>query len=164
MYNEKTTEYFTNPKNQGDLENPDGIAEVQNPTCGDSMRVSIKVENGEIKDARFVANGCNAAVATNSMATEMIIGKTLEDAYKINHQSVTDALEGLPDEKVHCSSLAERAVQAAIEDYYIKNHIPFSSLEKRLTHKQAKLSKDSSGCCKSNGSEGGSCACSSNTQ
>jgi nitrogen fixation protein NifU and related proteins len=159
MYNEKTTEYFSNPKNQGELEKPDGIAEVQNPTCGDSMRVSIKVEDGEIKDAKFMANGCNAAVATNSMATEMIVGKTLEEAYNINHQSVTDALNGLPDEKVHCSSLAERAVRAAIEDYYVKNNIPFHSFENNYTGSALFSNQKSDGCCQGNGSDasGGCC-------
>lgn len=117
MYSEKVMDHFSNPRNVGEIENADGVGEVGNATCGDIMRISLKIENEVIVDARFKTFGCGAAVATSSIATEMIIGKTVEEALKLTNSAVMEALDGLPPVKIHCSVLAEQAVQAAIEDY-----------------------------------------------
>jgi nitrogen fixation NifU-like protein len=117
MYSEKVMEMFRNPKNMGEIENPDGIGRVGNPKCGDLMELYIKVEDDIITDVKFKTFGCAAAIATSSMITEMAIGKTLDDALKITRQDVADELEGLPPIKMHCSNLAADALQAAIEDY-----------------------------------------------
>ncbi len=117
MYSEKVMEMFRNPKNMGEIENPDGIGRVGNPKCGDLMELYIKVENDIITDVKFKTFGCAAAIATSSMITEMAVGKTLDEALKITRQDVADELEGLPPVKMHCSNLAADALQAAIEDY-----------------------------------------------
>lgn len=121
MYSEKVMDHFSNPRNVGEIENPDGVGEVGNATCGDIMRISLKIEDDVIVDAKFKTFGCGAAVATSSMATEMIIGKTVDEALKITNKAVMEALDGLPPVKIHCSVLAEEAVQAAIEDYKKKH-------------------------------------------
>ena len=120
MYTEKVMDHFTNPRNVGELEGADGVGQVGNAKCGDIMKISLKIENDVIVDAKFKTFGCGAAVATSSMATEMIIGKTLEEALAITNKAVVEALEGLPPAKIHCSVLAEEAIKAAIGDYYVK--------------------------------------------
>jgi len=110
-----------NPRNVGEIENADGVGTVGNPVCGDIMKMYLKIENNVIKDAKFKTFGCGAAVATSSMATELIIGKTLEEALDITNSTVAEALDGLPPVKMHCSNLAQQAVKAAIDDYKKKN-------------------------------------------
>ena len=117
MYSEKVMEHFTNPRNVGKLEDPDGLGEVGNPLCGDMMRISIRVEDDKIADIRFQTLGCAAAIATSSITTEMAKGKTLEEALQITKEGVVEALGGLPPVKVHCSNLAVDGLRKAIEDY-----------------------------------------------
>jgi len=116
-YSTKVMEHFANPRNVGEIEDADGIGNVGNPTCGDIMRLYIKVKDGVITDAKFKTFGCGAAIATSSMMTELIKGKPLEEARKISNAAVAEALGGLPPVKMHCSVLAEEALQSAIEDY-----------------------------------------------
>jgi len=116
-YSEKVMEHFMNPRNVGEIEDPSGVGEVGNPACGDMMRLYIKVENGIITDAKFRTFGCGAAIASSSMLTEMIKGKTIEEALEITNEAVAEALDGLPPAKIHCSVMAEEAVKKAIEDY-----------------------------------------------
>ncbi len=122
MYTDKVMEYFKNPKNVGELECPDGVGEVGSPKCGDIMKMFLEIEDNIIKDVKFKTFGCGAAVATSSMATEMIMGKTLEEAEKITNKMVVEELGGLPTEKIHCSVLAEQAIRAAIKDYRSKQN------------------------------------------
>ncbi len=122
MYSEKVMDHFTNPRNVGEIENADGVGQVGNPSCGDIMKISLKVEDNIIKDIKFKTFGCGAAVATSSMVTEMALGKTLEEALQITNKSVAEALEGLPPAKMHCSNLAADALKAAIEDYIKKQN------------------------------------------
>ena len=117
MYSEKVMEHFSNPRNVGDLPDANGIGTVGSAACGDIMKMYIRVEDDIIKDVRFKTFGCGAAIATSSMATEMVRGKTLDEALKITNKVVMEALDGLPPQKVHGSVLAEQAIQAAIEDY-----------------------------------------------
>ena len=121
VYSEKVMDHFRNPRNVGELENPDGVGRAGNPICGDVMEMQIKVQNGIIADARFRTFGCGAAIATSSMATEMVKGKSLEEALTISNKALAEALDGLPAAKMHCSSLAEDALRAAIADYTSKN-------------------------------------------
>lgn len=118
LYSEKVMDHFTNPRNVGEIEDADGIGEVGNAKCGDIMKMFLKIDNGVITDIKFKTFGCGAAVATSSMATEMIKGQKLEDALKLTNKAVVEALDGLPDSKLHCSVLAEQALKAAISDYY----------------------------------------------
>jgi nitrogen fixation protein NifU and related proteins len=120
LYSAKVMDHFMNPRNVGVIENPDGVGEVGNPVCGDIMKMYIKVKNNVITDVKFQTFGCGSAIATSSMATEMIKGKTIEEALKLTNVAVAEALDGLPKIKMHCSVLAEEAVQAAINDYLIK--------------------------------------------
>ena len=120
-YSEKVMDHFMNPRNVGEIKDADGIGEVGNPRCGDIMKMYIKVKNNKIEDVKFLTFGCGAAVATSSMITELIKGKTLEEALDISNRQVAEALDGLPPVKMHCSNLAEQAVKAAIEDYKKKN-------------------------------------------
>lgn len=117
MYNEKVMDHFQNPRNVGEVENADGVGQVGNPTCGDIMKISIKVEDGKIVDCKFKTFGCGAAVATSSMVTEMVIGKTIEEAKQITNKMVAEELGGLPPVKMHCSNLAADAMRKAIADY-----------------------------------------------
>lgn len=117
-YSEKVMDHFSNPRNMGELADANGIGEVGNSKCGDIMRMYIKVEDGVITDVSFKTFGCGAAIATSSMATELIRGKTIEEALKLTNRAVMEALDGLPPVKVHCSVLAEQAIKAAIADYY----------------------------------------------
>jgi nitrogen fixation NifU-like protein len=124
MYSEKVMDYFANPRNMGEIENADGVGQVGNPRCGDIMKMYLKIDNGIITDAKFKTFGCGAAIATSSMATEMVIGKKVEDALAITNKAVAEALDGLPPVKMHCSNLAQEAIEAAINDYKRKNGIP----------------------------------------
>lgn len=117
MYSDKVMDHFSNPRNVGELSDANGIGTVGNATCGDIMKVYIRVEEDVIQDVRFKTFGCGAAIATSSMATEMVRGKSLEEALKVSNKAVLEALDGLPPQKVHCSVLAEEAIHAAIEDY-----------------------------------------------
>ncbi len=123
LYSDKVMDHFSNPRNVGEIENADGIGEVGNAKCGDIMKMYIKVDNGTISDVKFKTFGCGAAVATSSMATELIKGKSIEDALKLTNSAVVEALEGLPPVKIHCSVLAEQAIKSAISDYYTKQGI-----------------------------------------
>jgi nitrogen fixation NifU-like protein len=123
MYSEKVLDHFSNPRNVGELADANGVGEVGNAVCGDIMKMYLKVEDGIIKDAKFKTFGCGAAIATSSIATELIRGKTLEEALKLSNRAVVDALDGLPPAKVHCSVLAEQAVRAALSDYYRRQGI-----------------------------------------
>lgn len=118
-------EHFRNPRNVGEMPDADGIGEVGNAKCGDIMRMYIKVKDGIITDVKFMTFGCGSAIATSSMATELIKGKKIEDALEISNKAVVEALDGLPAYKLHCSVLAEEAVRAAIVDYYEKNNIAY---------------------------------------
>ncbi|MCL0057627.1 Fe-S cluster assembly scaffold protein NifU [Dehalococcoidales bacterium] len=120
LYSEKVIEHFKNPRNVGEMENPDGIGHVGNPLCGDIMELYIKVNNGIIVDAKFKTFGCGAAIATSSMVTEMVKGKSIDEALGISNKAVAEALDGLPPIKMHCSTLAEEALKSAIEDYLTK--------------------------------------------
>ena len=117
LYSEKVMEHFRNPRNVGDMENPDGTGHVGNPICGDIMELYIKVKDNIITDAKFKTFGCGAAIATSSMVTEMVIGKTIDDALEISNKTVAEALGGLPAAKMHCSVLAEDAIRSALTDY-----------------------------------------------
>ena len=121
MYSEKVMDHFSNPRNVGEIENASGTGTVGNAKCGDIMKMDIQVENGVIVDVKFKTFGCGAAIATSSMATEMVKGKTIEEALQLTNKAVAEALDGLPPVKMHCSLLAEEAVHAAIEDYQRKN-------------------------------------------
>jgi nitrogen fixation NifU-like protein len=121
MYSETVMDHFKNPRNVGEIENPDGVGEVGNPVCGDIMKIFLKVENNIVVDAKFKTFGCGAAIASSSMATELVKGKTLEEAWKLSNKAVADALEGLPPIKMHCSVLAEEGIHKAINDYRVKH-------------------------------------------
>lgn len=117
LYSEKVMEHFKNPRNVGEIENPDGTGHVGNPVCGDIMELYIRVNDGVITDAKFKTFGCGAAIATSSMVTDMVKGKTIEEALAISNHAVAEALDGLPPIKMHCSVLAEEALKSAIDDY-----------------------------------------------
>jgi len=129
MYSKKVMDHFSNPRNMGEIENADGIGTVGNAKCGDIMRIYLKVEDNIIQDVKFKTFGCGAAVATSSIATEMVMGKTIQEAMKITNSAVAEALDGLPKAKVHCSLLAEEALQAALWDYATKNGIIIEGLQ-----------------------------------
>ena len=117
MYNEKVMETFKNPQNVGEVENYNAIGTVGNATCGDIMQITLRIEDDIIKDAKFKTFGCAAAIASSSVATTMVIGKTLDEALQLKNKDVIESLEGLPPQKIHCSVLAEEAIKAAIDDY-----------------------------------------------
>ena len=119
-------DHFRNPRNVGEIENADAIGEVGNAKCGDIMRMYLKIDNDIITDVKFKTFGCGSAIATSSMATELIKGKPLKDALKLTNQAVVEALDGLPTHKIHCSVLAEEAIKDAIKNYYIKNNIAYN--------------------------------------
>lgn len=125
LYSEKVMDHFRNPRNVGEMENPDGVGEVGNAKCGDIMRMYIKVDNDIITDIKFMTFGCGSAIATSSIATEMIKGKPLSEALELTNKAVVEALDGLPAHKIHCSVLAEEAVKAAIKNYYDTHNIPY---------------------------------------
>ncbi len=117
IYSPIVIDHFTHPRNIGEMEYPDGVGEAENPVCGDTMRLFIRVESGRIIDANFLTFGCSAAIASSSITTEMIKGKTIEEALNISDQVIVEALGGLPQAKIHCSILAEKAIKAAVLDY-----------------------------------------------
>ena len=129
LYNDIVMEHFLNPKNVGEMENPDGTGVYGSPVCGDMMQIQIKVENDVITDAKFKTFGCGSAIASSSMATSMIIGKTVEEALEITNKQIIDELGGLRPVKVHCSVLADRAIKNAIYDYAQKNGKTYAALE-----------------------------------
>ena len=130
MYSEKVMDHFQNPRNVGEMENPSGVGTVGNAKCGDIMRMYLDIdENGIIKEAKFKTFGCGAAVATSSMATELVAGKTVQEALEVTNKAVREALDGVPPVKVHCSLLAEQAIHAALWDYAQKNGIKIEGLE-----------------------------------
>ena len=134
MYSEKVMVHFNNPRNVGEIENASGVGTVGNAKCGDIMRIYLDIdENQVIRDAKFKTFGCGAAVATSSMATELVVGKTVQEALHVTNKAVMDALDGLPPVKVHCSLLAEEAIHAALWDYAEKNGIVIEGLEKPVT-------------------------------
>ncbi|MCI9428115.1 MAG: Fe-S cluster assembly scaffold protein NifU [Eubacterium sp.] len=120
LYSEKVMDHFSNPRNVGVIENADGIGEVGNAKCGDIMKIYLKIEGDRIQDVKFNTFGCGSAIASSSMATELIKGKKLSEAQELTNKAVAEALDGLPPHKIHCSVLAEEAIQAAISDYYQK--------------------------------------------
>lgn len=129
LYSEKVMDHFTNPRNVGKLDDADGIGEVGNARCGDIMKIYIKVKDGIITDVKFNTFGCGSAIASSSMATEMIKGKPISEALTLTNKAVAEALDGLPAHKMHCSVLAEEAIRAAIKDYYDKNGIEYDPTE-----------------------------------
>ena len=134
MYTEKVMDHFQNPRNVGEIEGASGTGTVGNAKCGDIMRIYLDIdENHVIQDVKFKTFGCGAAVATSSMATEMVKGKTIEEAMQVTNKAVCEALDGLPPAKIHCSLLAEEAIHAALWDYAEKNHIVIEGLEKPKT-------------------------------
>lgn len=130
-YSEKVMDHFNNPRNVGEIEDASGVGTVGNAKCGDIMRIYLDIDDNQvIKDAKFKTFGCGAAVATSSMATELVIGKTVQEALKVTNKAVMEALDGLPPVKVHCSLLAEEAIHSALWDYAQKNNITIEGLEK----------------------------------
>lgn len=121
MYSELVMDHFRNPRNVGEIENPDGVGEVGNAKCGDIMRITLRIKNDVIEDVKFQTFGCASAIASSSMATELIKGKTIEEALQVTNKAVAEALDGLPPVKMHCSVLAEEAITEAINDYLAKN-------------------------------------------
>lgn len=143
MYSEKVMDHFSNPRNVGEIENPSGVGTVGNAKCGDIMRIYLDIdENDVIQEAKFKTFGCGAAVATSSMATELVKGKTVQEALKVTNQAVMEALDGLPPVKVHCSLLAEEAIHAALWDYAEKNGIQIEGLEKPVNDIEEKLEEE----------------------
>lgn len=121
LYSEKVMDHFKNPRNVGEIEDADGVGEVGNPVCGDIMKMYLKIENDVIVDCKFKTFGCGSAIATSSMATELIKGKTVQEALELSNKAVVEALDGLPARKIHCSVLAEEAIKSALVDYYTRN-------------------------------------------
>ncbi|MBQ9552586.1 MAG: Fe-S cluster assembly scaffold protein NifU [Clostridia bacterium] len=125
LYTETVMDHFMNPRNVGEMENPDGVGEVGNAKCGDIMKMYLKIENNVITDVKFETFGCGSAIASSSVATEMIKGKTVEEALAVTNKQVVEALGGLPAHKLHCSVLAEESIKSAVKDYYDKNGIEY---------------------------------------
>ena len=143
MYSEKVMEHFNRPRNVGEIENASGIGTVGNAKCGDIMRMYLAIDEEEkIQEAKFKTFGCGAAVATSSMATELVKGKTVKQALEVTNKAVMEALDGLPPVKVHCSLLAEEAIHAALWDYAKKNHIVIEGLEKPVTDISEKVEEE----------------------
>ena len=126
LYSEKVMDHFRHPRNVGSIENADGIGEVGNGKCGDIMKMYLKIDNNTVTDVKFETFGCGSAIASSSMATELIKGKPLSEVMKLTNKAVTEALDGLPAHKLHCSVLAEEAIQAAVKDYCEKNKIQYN--------------------------------------
>ena len=127
LYSDKVMDHFKNPRNVGEIPDADGVGEVGNAKCGDIMKIYLKIKDGKIEDAKFETFGCASAIASSSMATELIKGKTVDEALSVSNKQVVDALDGLPAHKLHCSVLAEEAVKAAVKDYYDKNGIAYDA-------------------------------------
>ena len=134
LYSEKVMDHFMNPRNVGEIENADGVGEVGNAKCGDIMKIYLKIENDVVVDVKFKTFGCASAIASSSMATELIKGKPLAEVLSLTNKAVVEALDGLPPVKVHCSVLAEEAVKAALLDYFTKNGIENDMVEQCRTH------------------------------
>ena len=128
MYSDKVMDHFTNPRNVGEIEGADGVGEVGNTKCGDIMKIYLKVEDNVIQDVKFKTYGCGSAIASSSMATEMIKGKTVQEALSLTNKAVAEALDGLPPVKMHCSVLAEQAIKKALQDYALKNNLTIEGL------------------------------------
>ncbi len=137
QYSKKVMEHFMNPRNVGEIPDADGIGNVGNPVCGDVLRIYLKVEDGRIKDAKFKTFGCAAAIATSSMITDLVRGKTVKEALEISNKVVAQALDGLPSVKIHCSLLAEQGLKAAIEDYLKKKGTDGSLKKKEFKKRDA---------------------------
>ena len=129
MYTEKVMDHFAHPRNMGAIENADGIGEVGNAKCGDIMKMYLKIDDDIITDVKFKTFGCGSAIATSSMATELIMGKTIKEAMELTNKAVAEALDGLPPVKMHCSVLAEQAIKAALLDYSRKNNVHIEGIE-----------------------------------
>lgn len=129
LYSEKVMDHFRNPRNVGVIENADGVGEVGNAVCGDIMKIYLKIEGDTITDVKFETFGCGSAIASSSMATEMIKGRKISEALSLTNKAVTEALDGLPAHKIHCSVLAEEAIKSAIKDYYDKNGISYNKAD-----------------------------------
>ena len=127
LYSEKVMDHFMNPRNVGTIEDASGVGEVGNAKCGDIMKIYLKIENDTIADVKFETFGCGSAIASSSMATEMIKGKSIQDAMALTNKAVAEALDGLPLHKMHCSVLAEEAIKNALKDYYDRNNIPYDA-------------------------------------
>ena len=127
LYSEKVMDHFRNPRNVGIIENADGVGEVGNPVCGDIMKIYLKIDNDVISDVKFETFGCGSAIASSSMATELIKGKPISQALTLTNKAVTEALDGLPKHKLHCSVLAEEAIKTAVKDYYDKINIEYDA-------------------------------------
>ena len=125
LYSEKVMDHFTHPRNVGVIEDANGVGEVGNAKCGDIMKIYLKIEDDIIKDVKFETFGCGSAIASSSMATELIKGKTIDEALAVTNKQVVDALGGLPAHKLHCSVLAEESIKSAVKDYYDRNNIPY---------------------------------------
>ena len=125
LYSDKVMDHFMNPRNVGCIENADGIGEIGNAKCGDIMKIYLKIENNIIEDVKFETFGCGSAIASSSMATEMIMGKSIHEALELTNKAVAEALDGLPAHKMHCSVLAEEAIKNALKDYFDRNGIPY---------------------------------------
>ena len=139
LYSEKVMDHFTNPRNVGEIPDADGIGEVGNAKCGDIMKIYLKIKGDIIEDVKFETFGCASAIASSSMATEMIKGKSLSEALEVTNRQVVDALDGLPPHKLHCSVLAEEAIKSAVKDYYDKNGIEYD-------HSKFPACEDCEGC------------------
>ena len=129
LYSEKVMDHFRNPRNVGSIENADGVGEVGNAKCGDIMKMYLKIDDDTISDVKFETFGCGSAIASSSMATELIKGKPVSEAMQLTNKAVAEALDGLPDYKMHCSVLAEEAIRAAVKDYYDKNGIAYDDAQ-----------------------------------
>lgn len=129
LYSEKVMEYFMNPRNVGVIEDADGVGEVGNARCGDIMKIYLKIEDDMIEDVKFETFGCGSAIASSSIATELIKGKPLKEALQLTNKAVAEALDGLPAHKMHCSLLAEEAIKSAVKDYYDKNGIEYDAAQ-----------------------------------
>ena len=134
LYSEKVMDHFRNPRNVGVIDDASGVGEVGNAKCGDIMKVYLKIENDIIEDVKFETFGCGSAIASSSMATELIMGKPLAEAMKLTNKAVAEALDGLPAHKLHCSVLAEEAIKNALLDYYQKNNIPYDEETLKSEH------------------------------
>lgn len=143
MYSEKVMDHFNHPRNVGEIENPSGVGTVGNAKCGDIMRIYLDIDDKSvIRDVKFKTFGCGAAIATSSMATELVKGKTIKEALEVTNKAVMEALDGLPPAKVHCSLLAEEAIHAALWDYAEKNHMVIEGLKKPVADIEEKIEEE----------------------
>ena len=146
LYSSKVMDHFRNPRNVGVIENADGVGEVGNPVCGDIMKIYLKIDDNRISDVKFETFGCGSAIASSSMATELIKGKTLDEVLEVTNKAVVEALDGLPAHKLHCSVLAEEAIRAALKDYYDKNGIAYDPAQFPEPHEEEEGEACEGGC------------------